>query len=165
MLEIQRAMDAERGGKKGSGEVVRIRQYTGRLESSKRASTAGPRGLIGPYLVVIKAPAAAISDRENEQHCSAGERSHAAPFRAYIKLRKDPVLPFSERFVISPADLRVRGSPGRVGLVVPAGDPAAFRKAARPRTLLRLRRVKKRRPRRSGTFTSPAEADPKIRQA
>ena len=67
--------------KKGSRDV-RIRQYAERLESSKRYNIAGPRGLIGPYFVVIKAPAAAISDRENEQHCSAGKRRaapHAVP--------------------------------------------------------------------------------------
>lgn len=42
-------------------------------ESSEQADIAGPRGLIGSYLAVIKAPAAAISNRENEQHCSAGK--------------------------------------------------------------------------------------------
>nr|KAF7425181.1 hypothetical protein H0235_007619 [Vespula pensylvanica] len=47
------------------------------LESSKRRRRIHrpqqPRGLIGPYLVLIKAPASVISGRENEQHCSANE--------------------------------------------------------------------------------------------
>lgn len=65
------SMDAPRRDKSQSKRW--IRQYAKRLENSKRAGIAGPRGLIGPYLAVIKAPAAAISDRENEQHCSPGE--------------------------------------------------------------------------------------------
>lgn len=58
-----------------------IRQYAKWLESSEQADIAGPRGLIGSYLAVIKAPAAAISNRENEQHCSAGEM-WTMPFNA-----------------------------------------------------------------------------------
>lgn len=44
------------------------------LKAREQADIAGPRGLIGSYLAVIKAPAAAISNRENEQHCSAGKK-------------------------------------------------------------------------------------------
>lgn len=77
-------MGADATGCRGANEredtdpTIRSEQ----VEASERSDTAGPRGLIAPYLVVIKAPAAAISDRENEQHCSAGAGGRAAAFGA-----------------------------------------------------------------------------------